>query len=194
MDSKMATDSLESERSLPPAESYGKTAIAFHWVMFALVLIVGTLGLLHDDWPKQTQSYWINVHALLGLVLWATVIARFIWRARHAPPKLPNTVGATTRRISNFVHLTLYSLMFVTPVLGFVTFAYHGRIFDFGLFHLDLGVKKNPAIFEPTEDIHGYLAYALFAIAGLHALAALWHQLYLQDGVLSRMWPRKGKS
>jgi cytochrome b561 len=61
-------------------------------------------------------------------------------------------------------------------------------VFDFGLFQLDFGIKKNRAIFHPTEDIHGYLAYALFGLAGLHALAALWHQFVLHDGVLRRMW------
>jgi cytochrome b561 len=30
-------------------------------------------------------------------------------------------------------------------------------------------------IVHPTEDIHGYLAYTLFALVGLHLLAALWH-------------------
>jgi cytochrome b561 len=37
-------------------------------------------------------------------------------------------------------------------------------------------------------DIHGYLAYGLFAVAGIHAQAALWHQFVLHDGVLRRMW------
>ena len=41
---------------------------------------------------------------------------------------------------------------------------------------------------------HGYLAYALFTVAGLHALAALWHQLMRRDGLLSRMWPGKAGS
>lgn len=51
------------------------------------------------------------------------------------------------------------------------------------------GVRRNRAIFHPTEDIHGYLAYTLFALAGLHVLAALWHQYVRRDGVLQRMWP-----
>jgi cytochrome b561 len=79
--------------------------------------------------------------------------------------------------------------MFVIPIIGFVTFTYHGRTFDFGLFDLNLGISKNRAVFAPTEDIHGYLAYALFAVASLHALAALWHRFILHDGVLARMWP-----
>jgi cytochrome b561 len=64
-------------------------------------------------------------------------------------------------------------------------------VFDFGLFQLDFGIKKNRAIFHPTEDIHGYLAYALFALAGIHLLAALWHQFVRHDGLLRRMWPAR---
>jgi cytochrome b561 len=165
-------------------------AIAFHWTMFAMVVIVGTLGLLHDDWPKETQAFWINVHALLGLLLWFELIARFVWRCGHEPPALPQT-SAYTGRFSGSMHYALYLLLFVTPILGFVTFIYHGRIFDFGLFHVDFGVKKDRTIFHPTDDIHGYLAYALFALGGLHAAAAVWHQFYLRDRMLHRMWPRK---
>lgn len=185
----MPADPLETSQPLPESERYGSGAIAFHWTMFVLVVIVGTLGLLHDDWPKKTQGLWINVHALFGLLLWFVLVARFWWRSLHTPPALPESVGGFARRFSGPVHLSLYALMFITPILGFVTFIYHGRIFDFGLIQLDFGVKKNQAVFGPTEDIHGYLAYALFTLAALHALAAMWHQFYLHDGVLRRMWP-----
>ena len=56
---------------------YESGAITFHWFMFVLVVVVGTLGLLHDSWPKQTQRFWINIHALLGLLLLFTLMARF---------------------------------------------------------------------------------------------------------------------
>lgn len=167
---------------------YGSGAVAFHWFMAPLVLAVGVLGLLHDSWPKQTQGFWINIHGLLGLLLWVTLMARFGWRARHAPPALPADIGAMSRKLSAAVHLGLYALLFITPVLGIVTFIWHGRILDFGLFRIGFGVHKNRVIFEPAEDIHGYLAYAIFALAGLHILAALWHQFVLRDAVMGRMW------
>lgn len=187
----MPTDPLESAHPLQSEGHYRLGAITFHWTMFVLVVIVGVLGLLHDSWPKQTQSYWINVHALVGIFLWLTLLARFGYRLRHAPPSLPADVGAFSRRFSSPVHLALYGLMFIIPIIGVVTFLYHGRIFHFGTFDLDFGIKKNRAVFEPTEDIHGYLAYALFALAGLHALAALWHHFILHDGVLARIWPAR---
>jgi cytochrome b561 len=165
-----------------------------HWAMFVLVVIVGVLGLLHDSWPDKTQSFWINIHALIGLVLWLMLFMRMWYRRRHAPPALPQGIGAFSLRCSGPVHVALYALLFVIPILGIVTFTYHGRVFDFGLFQLDPGVKKDRAIFHPTEDIHGYLAYALFALAGLHALAALWHRFVLHDGVLARMWPTRKTS
>jgi cytochrome b561 len=186
-----AVDPLETSHPMRSSERYRSGAIAFHWVMFVLVVVVGVLGLLHDSWPKQTQAYWINVHALIGIALWLLLLARFGYRLRHAPPALPTEVGAFSRRFSSPVHFALYALLFIIPIIGVVTFVYHGRVFHFGLFDLDFGIKKNRAIFEPTEDVHGYLAYALFALAGLHALAALWHHFYLHDGVLARIWPSR---
>jgi cytochrome b561 len=182
----------------PPAQSneavcYGTGAIAFHWVMFLLVVGVGVLGLLHDSWPKRTQSFWINVHAVFGLLLWVLLVARFWWRIRHVPPPAPPDAGEFSRRLSGPVHLVLYALMFIIPIVGIVTFVWHGRILNFGLFQVNFGIKSNRAIFHPTEDIHGYLAYGLFALAGLHALAAFWHHFIRHDGVLRRMWPARGR-
>ncbi|MEO7206162.1 MAG: cytochrome b/b6 domain-containing protein [Steroidobacteraceae bacterium] len=181
---------MNSAQNPNNVDRYGSGAIAFHWFMFALVVCVGTLGLLHDSWPKQTQRFWINIHALLGLLLWFTLMARFWWRTRHAPP-LMQSVGAFARRTSTLAHFGLYALLFVTPIVGIITFIYHGRVFDFGIFKIDFGIKSNRAIFHPTEDLHGYLAYAIFALVGIHALAALWHQFILRDGLLARMWPAR---
>lgn len=173
------------------AVRYDGGAMAFHWIMVVLVVVVGVLGLLHDSWPRATQAWWINLHALIGLLVGALLIARFWWRRMHPPPELPATAGALARRLSSPLHLLLYLLLFLTPILGIVTFIWHGRVFDFGLFKVDFGVAKNRAIFHPTEDIHGYLAYTLFTLIGIHVLAALWHQFVRRDGLLARMWPRR---
>ncbi len=79
--------------------------------------------------------------------------------------------------------------MLLTPMIGIVTFIWHGRVLDFGVFKVDFGIPSNRAIFRPTEDVHGYLAYFLFALIAAHAAAALWHHYIRHDGVLSRMWP-----
>jgi cytochrome b561 len=183
-------DPLHALAPLPDNARYGNPAIAFHWTAFLLVLVVGTLGLLHDSWPDDaSQTRWVNVHALLGLLLWSLTLARLVFRLRHPPPALPTGTGEFSRRLSAPVHLGLYALLLGTPILGIITFIWHGRVFDFGLFQVDFHVPRNRAVFHPTEDWHGNLAYALFGLAGLHALAALWHQFVRHDGLIGRMWP-----
>ncbi len=169
--------------------TYGGLAIFFHWIMAALIVVVGTLGLLHDSWPRESQARWINIHALLGLATAVLLIVRLAWRLSHRPPDLPPDIGEFSRRTSCPVHLLMYGLLLVIPVFGIITFIWHGRVFDFGLFRIDPQVHSNRAIFHPTEDIHGYLAYALFALIGLHVLAALWHHFIRHDRVLLRMLP-----
>src|ERR1039458_1830941 len=66
-------------------DRYGAAAIAFHWAMFLLVIAIGILGLLHDSWPKATQPFWINVHAVCGLALWLLLLARILGRAPASP-------------------------------------------------------------------------------------------------------------
>jgi cytochrome b561 len=87
------------------------------------------------------------------------------------------------------VHLAVYALLFLTPIIGIVTFIWHGRAFELGLFQVNFRIASDRAVFEPAEDIHGYLAYALFALAALHISAALWHRFVRRDEILQRMWP-----
>jgi cytochrome b561 len=171
------------------SKSYTRGAIAFHWTVALLVVVVGTLGLLHDSWPKRSHLFWINIHVLFGLTLWFLVMARYAWRRAHPPPSLPEDIRPFYRRASHAVHIGLYALLLITPIVGIVTFIWHGRVLDLGLWQIHFGIPATRAVFEPTEDIHGYLAYTLFGLAGVHILAALWHHFVRRDGVLQRMWP-----
>jgi cytochrome b561 len=170
------------------ADRYGTWAITLHWLLSILLVCVGILGLLHDDWPRHSQAFWINMHALGGLLLWIIVIWRIGLRLRQPRPEFAADFSVATRRLALSVHTLLYVLLFLTPLLGVATFIWHGRALDVGFFQVHFGVTKNRSIFEPTEDIHGYLAYAIFALSAFHILAALWHHFIKRDGVLKRMW------
>lgn len=61
----MTTDPLKSCHPPQPAARYRFGAIAFHWAMFALVVMVGVLG-------------------LFGISLWLVLLARFCYRLRHS--------------------------------------------------------------------------------------------------------------
>lgn len=170
-------------------ERYSPVAITLHWVMALLILFSAVLGLLLDGWPKDSKVFMINIHAQVGLLVIYLLIWRVWWRRTHAPPPLPAEVSAFSRHASHPTHVLIYVLMLVTPLVGIVAFVWHARVLDYGLFSINFGIKSDGAIFHPAEDIHLYLTYALLALVGGHAIAALWHHFVSRDAVLVRMWP-----
>jgi cytochrome b561 len=187
-----AIDPAPAMSAAPPAaRRYGPVAMSLHWIMAALVLFAGVCGLLLDDWPKATKLFWINIHVQVGLLILVLLVARIWWRRTHTPPELPPEAGEISRRLSNPVHLLIYALMLVIPMVGIVALVWHGRAFDFGLFSIDFGVKANGPVYHQAEDIHLWLTYGLFALVGGHGVAALWHHFIRRDPVLLRMLPAR---
>jgi cytochrome b561 len=58
--------------------------------------------------------------------------------------------------------------------------------FDFGRFQVDFRVAKYRPNFYPNENLQGYRAYASLALAGVHALAALWHHFVHEAAIVRR--------
>jgi cytochrome b561 len=186
---QVASTAAPARSARVTTSSYTSFAIALHWIMAALILFVGIQGLLLDGWAKETKLFWINIHALVGQSILVLVLTRMWWRRTHTPPELPANVSEVSRRLSHPTHLLIYALMFVIPIVGIVAFVWHGRVFDFGMFSVDLGVKSNAPVFHQAEDVHLWLTYGLFALVGGHAVAALWHHFVSRDAVLVRMVP-----
>jgi cytochrome b561 len=177
-----------------PVHRYRPVAVVLHWSMAAFILFTGILGLFLDDWPKASKLFWINIHAQVGLLVLVLLAARIWWRATQPPPALPPEVSELSRRVSHPAHMLIYVLMLITPLVGIVAFVWHGRVFDYGLFSVDLGVKVNSPVYHQAEDIHLWLTYGLFALVAGHAVAALWHHFVARDGVLLRMLPARWSS
>jgi cytochrome b561 len=180
------------ETSMPQlaAGKYDSIAIAFHWVVAALLIAAVAIGLQLDDMPRgEVKGYWINIHNVLGLLAFIVVIGRIAWRAGHKPPALPASMDAATRWASHIAHWALYALMVAAPLLGLITVWAKGRGVDFGLFQLASPLTQNRDIADAAEGLHKALAWAMIVIAVLHIAAALFHHFWKRDGVLLRMLP-----
>jgi cytochrome b561 len=188
------TASASMPTASSPVQRYSPVAISLHWIMAALILFSGILGLLLDDWPKASKLLWINIHAQVGLLILALLIGRIWWRRTRTPPPLPPEVSEISRRVSHPTHLLIYALMLVTPVVGIVAFVWHARVLDFGLFSIGFGIASNGPVYHQAEDIHLWLTYGLFALVAGHGLAALWHHFICRDSVLLRMLPARFSS
>ena len=85
----------------------------------------------------------------------------------------------------------LYLLLFAVPLTAIGSAWLEGHPLAYvGGFEIAAPVAASHATGTRLAQIHGWLGDAILWLAGLHALAALYHQFVLRDGVLRSMLPR----
>jgi cytochrome b561 len=92
------------------------------------------------------------------------------------------------RRASHGVHLLLYALLTGEVLLGFGNVWMRGD-WIFELFKVPAYAAADNGLRHTVESVHRWCGNLVIGVAGLHALAALFHHHVLRDGVLTRMWP-----
>ena len=94
------------------------------------------------------------------------------------------------RIASAFNHWSLYALLIVVPVLGWLGVSYYPALDVFGILKLPGLVAANQKTAEAVFQYHALAAFILLAFVAVHVAAALYHYLIRKDNVLARMIPR----
>jgi cytochrome b561 len=170
--------------------NYDGVAIFLHWATALLVIVQFAMANLWDSFDKPTRQGLESIHVSLGVLLSAVVLARIVWRLIPGHQR-PAVVSGWVQLASKAVHYLLYLLLVAQAALGFGWRWAQGHPVEFfGLFGIPgpYGEQGRPTrhIFH---DLHVNVAWAIVIIAGLHALAALYHHYFLRDRVLKRMLP-----
>jgi cytochrome b561 len=148
---------------------YTRTQIAIHWAVGVLILINYFLGEgvgRQLDAKLDGQAYTTPWHIWIGLAVLALVVLRLAVRFAQGSPETGGVPGSLTQKLGGLSHLLLYVLMVGVPFGGALVW-YQG--------------------FEVLGDPHALAGNVLMGLAGLHALAALYHQYVVKDGLLLRM-------
>lgn len=174
--------------------AYDAVARTLHWLTVLLVAMQFVIGWTMPDVHKDTQP--VNLiawHLGVGATFVAVMAIRVIWRLTHWP--VPDELPPLLRFVSRITHVLLYAALVLVPLLGWINASSRGWTVRL------LGVVSYPTLSEPGSafghamgDVHGILAWVLFALIGLHVVAALFHRLILKDHVLQRMLPHAGPS
>jgi cytochrome b561 len=170
-------------------ERYSSVAILFHWTIALLVIVNLIVGIGHERVPALRA--WMPGHKAIGITVLALTLARLAWRLAHRPPALPASVPAGERRLAHAAHWTLYALMVLMPLSGWVMVSGpEGRrpLTWFGAFDIPY-LPVGPAASDRAATAHGLLGWLMLALAVLHVAAALRHHLLLRDATLVRMAP-----
>lgn len=161
---------------------YPKALVAIHWATAAAVLGAWATA----EGGREVVQNPPLLHFTLGIAVLALVLPRLVlrlmgggaWAERRSRP-LAVVAGAG--------HGLLYGLLIALPITGWYVASQMGVQVQLLGLHL-------PALAAPVQgrpgaiaEFHESAGSILLLLAGLHALAAIWHQFVLRDGTLRRM-------
>jgi cytochrome b561 len=146
------------------------------------------------DYVGEAATTVLTVHRSLGIVTWVVVVGRLIWRHNFAHlPAFPASMPKLQQTIAKLNEYGLYTLLLIQPLTGLADTLFRGHPFDLFFWAAPKVFDKNKALSHALHSVHEFGAWALLALIGMHAGAALFHGLILRDGVLQRMLPWTGK-
>jgi cytochrome b561 len=172
---------------------YGAAARAFHWTTAILVVaayVVSPGGSEARVYAPAHDAARL-LHETLGMAAFVLAALRLLWRQVDRRPKAP-PMPAWMRRASAATHGSLYVLLLATPSAAILGAWWGGH--PVTLFAIGGIASPMASIHErgtALAEIHGWLGNAILWLAGLHAVAALFHHCVLRDGVLAAMLPMR---
>lgn len=170
---------------------YGQVAQFLHWTTAILVLLAFTYGPGGSEQRVYSAGADIDrrIHETLGLTVFVLVVIRGLWRlvdVRPDPPQVPRWMDFAAK----MVQTVLYLLLFGLPITAIVGAWLEGHPLT-----LLAGAEIAPLL-SPSHDfgatvatIHTWLGDTILWVAGVHAIAALYHHFVVRDAVLVSMLP-----
>lgn len=181
---------------IPRPERYSPLEQAFHWLTAVVVLVAFLYGPGGSEQRvySAARDFDRQLHETLGLAVFALTALRLAWRFFDARPEGP-PVAPWMRLAAKAMQALLYLLLFALPVT-----AVTGAWLEGHPLTLLAGAKLGPFLAEShglgatIARVHTWLGDAILWLAGLHALAALYHHFVLKDRVLRSMLPVTGST
>jgi cytochrome b561 len=186
------------EMTIPAAAGrYDPVARAVHWLVAAFAVIVVALGWASVSAPHNTpaRDSLLLLHRSAGVIIFALMLMRLLWRWRRSPPPLPPALGRLESGLAHLTHLGLFLIFIIMPLAGYVNAAAAGHAVSlFGLAAIPPFLPINQRLSQIAITIHLVGQYLVYLLVSLHVLGALYHGIFKRDGVLERMLPRRRHS
>lgn len=184
-------------------QRYGAMSKTLHWLIFALFIYQFlTAEIMHAlvAGVPESNVYGVGKYAMygwhksVGMVLLLLALLRVTWVIYSPIPKLPSTLSKVDRVVANSAKLLLYGIILAMPISGYVMSMAGGHgITMFGALSVPNILGENKALAGLAHEVHEYVAYATYAVVGVHILAALMHHYVKKNDILLRMLPTGGK-
>lgn len=173
------------------ADSYGAVAKLLHWGILALIIaqyVLAEAAEELEDGPEKLAT--LANHRSVGMLILLLALVRIGWKMANRGLPQPVPVPRPQQIAASAAHGILYLLLLLLPLSGWVMSSAAGVPAGFfGLLEFPMLLGENHDLHEALEEVHETLFYALAAVAVLHALAAVFHHVWLKNDTLRRMLP-----
>lgn len=171
---------------------YSKRVVIAHWLTLLLLVAAYFLGEEVAEAREASEALTVSgasiaqyvAHALAGGVVVLLTILRLFFRKTDG---VPAPIGkGLMDKVATGVHHALYLVLFLLPFSGLMIV-------------LNSSIAKAIVGGDPTllpikfhglaaHEVHEILVSVLFVLVGVHIVGAIKHQLFMKDGLISRMW------
>lgn len=174
-------------------QQYHRISKIFHWAMALLIFgqIAGGVFMVYfiDSESSFSRSDFYSLHKSFGVLVIILVAFRVINRLINKPPAIPATINKVERFLAHAGHISMYALMFLIPISGYLmsnSFGYSVKLFSIELPYL---VERNYGIAPLFKTAHFYFGYILLTVIILHILATIRHRYFdkKENDILKRM-------
>jgi cytochrome b561 len=163
---------------------YHPALVALHWTIAVLIFLNFLLAKMSGNGPDIAGIPMIDFHMTFGILILVLLIFRFVVRLTAQRPEWADSGNIYFNRIGEWTHWGLYLLTLAMTLTGIMLASDNGYLADlFGagssaLDQFNIGLGR----------FHGAVWALLLTLIGLHVAAALYHQFYIKDNLLKRMW------
>lgn len=179
------------DSSVAATARYTTGAIAFHWIIAALIVLNFALAWSAEGAPKAQAGQLMATHKAIGISILTLTVLRIVWRMIHPAPPLAETLKAWEAALAKVVHALFYFLMVALPLSGWAMSSAADRpVSYFGLLQipmLPIGPDRETA--GMFSEMHGVFATSMLVLFVLHVTAALKHQFVDRDTTMRRILP-----
>lgn len=171
-------------------EKYTAPAVVLHWLMAVMIIAMIGLGFYMEDLPKGSdeRTWFFALHKSIGLTLALLAVARLSWKLFNKAPALPDFINKRQRVMSMATHHSLYLLMFIQPVSGYISSSFSGYKTKFWGIPLPHWGWKSPPLNEFFSGVHEISAFLLVTLLVLHISGFLYHMWRKEYQIIRRMW------
>jgi cytochrome b561 len=175
------------------ASRYGSLSIGIHWLMVLLfVAVYGTVE-LHELFEKGSdlRKVLMTWHFMLGMLVFVLIWLRLAARLSGPTPAILPEPPNLQQLASKLLHLALYALMIVMPLIGWLMLSAAGNPIPFFGLELPALIGENKNLAEQFKELHEIVGTTGYFLIGLHTVAALYHHYIKHDNTLTRMLPER---